>query len=626
MTIETVSGQSQLAPLNQHGVALSVVTRGDVSGLSPEDKATYIIKTCESLGLNPATQPLALIKFQGKEILYVTRGATDQLARRNRVSRKITEGPKVIDFAGVKLVYAVCEATMTDDYGTRSETSVATVPLAGADGGIVLMKAETKAKRRATLALLGLGLLDESEVDGAQSEKLPPVDLSRDISPRTEHDGSANPALDYVRDNAPSVESVEQAIACYVDANELDWKGVDSGAQEAAQNILIARLESLGFTKFKTAFKKSCRENTQAKKDAPAPMTNAEFEHDERPTDLGEHNRSVQAEARAENAPPPAAFVAYIARVEKARFPGELADLWIESKAMRDGLEKPLRVQAWNALCHHYAQNNNVTPKDAFDDLKRLVESKEQAIAEVARGKAVVTEEAVDKPFVPSKPLAEQSSDEVWESFGNAWQAVAPVNAESLARVWTSHHADLKRTQEPHDLIVARAELEQHGADHGVTKEALEAAIQAILTKPAAPAPTRASRVVRPVGMAPASTVRMDAAQETAINAELARTAPKSASRVVASDTEVNAANDRGFKGASDGPAFRAWLDHENTWQGQVGAYRKRLDGFLEAGVVKARWATLIEAVAVKINTDEVRATESINGELARTAPGKKVT
>ncbi len=115
----------------------SIVLRGDLSGLGPSERARFYVQMCEGLGLNPHAQPFAFLRLNGKEILYATRGATDQLAAMHRVTREIIDGPKVIDLAGTKLVYAVCKASMPNG---RFETATATVPLT--DPVNVLMKCE----------------------------------------------------------------------------------------------------------------------------------------------------------------------------------------------------------------------------------------------------------------------------------------------------------------------------------------------------------------------------------------------------------------------------------------------------------------------------------------------------
>jgi len=161
MTTETtLAAAADTAPAEIARVVESLVVRGDLSQLSTADRSQYYLRMCASLGLNPTTQPLAFLKLNGKDVLYVTRSATDQLAAMHRVTREIIDGPKVVDLGGTKLVYCVAKASLPSG---RYETATATVPMI--DPVNVLMKCETKAKRRATLSLLGLGCLDESETD-----------------------------------------------------------------------------------------------------------------------------------------------------------------------------------------------------------------------------------------------------------------------------------------------------------------------------------------------------------------------------------------------------------------------------------------------------------------------------
>lgn len=166
---------------NTARVVESLVLRGDISALSPEERAKFYVGLCEQLGLNPATQPFAMLRLNGKEVMYPTRGATDQLAAIHRLNREIIDGPKVVDLAGTKLVYAVCRVTHPNG---RVETAVGTVPLT--DPVNVLMKCETKAKRRATLSILGLGMLDETEVEAIPAHVKSPGDPIHlgDVTPR----------------------------------------------------------------------------------------------------------------------------------------------------------------------------------------------------------------------------------------------------------------------------------------------------------------------------------------------------------------------------------------------------------------------------------------------------------
>jgi len=137
-----------------------VLIQGDLSQLSSEEKTNYYLAVCESLKLNPYTKPFAYLAFEGGEQLYARKDATDQLRKVHKVS--ITG--LVVERQGD--AYIVTASARTADGRTDVATGVVTIknlfgnPLANA-----MMRAETKAKRRVTLSICGLGLTDESELD-----------------------------------------------------------------------------------------------------------------------------------------------------------------------------------------------------------------------------------------------------------------------------------------------------------------------------------------------------------------------------------------------------------------------------------------------------------------------------
>lgn len=148
----------------------SLALRGDISALSPQEKTRYYAALCERLGLDPYTQPFTPLRLNGKEILYASRAATDQLARIHGVTRGVVSRERLED------VYVVTvQASLPNG---RTEDAIGAVPLGGLKGEALanaLMKAETKAKRRATLAILGLGMLDESELETIPKTAMAPV-------------------------------------------------------------------------------------------------------------------------------------------------------------------------------------------------------------------------------------------------------------------------------------------------------------------------------------------------------------------------------------------------------------------------------------------------------------------
>jgi hypothetical protein len=138
----------------------SFVLKGDISAMPPEQKASYYIDLCQRWELDPSTCPIEFILMQGKLVPYVRKVGTDQIARKQRLTRETIFGPEVVKIGEASVV--MCKVKVTAPDG-RSEVSTATVPLK--DPSNDFMKAETKAKRRATLSIHGLGLLDESELE-----------------------------------------------------------------------------------------------------------------------------------------------------------------------------------------------------------------------------------------------------------------------------------------------------------------------------------------------------------------------------------------------------------------------------------------------------------------------------
>src|SRR5262245_50841007 len=67
----------------------SVIIKGDLGKLTPEERVRYYNETCRSLGLNPLTRPFEYINLQGKLTLYARRDCADQLRKINGISVKI---------------------------------------------------------------------------------------------------------------------------------------------------------------------------------------------------------------------------------------------------------------------------------------------------------------------------------------------------------------------------------------------------------------------------------------------------------------------------------------------------------------------------------------------------------
>lgn len=150
----------------QFAIIEEVVVSGDLSKLNPTQRVQYYNRVCESLGLNPFTKPFDYITLNGKLTLYARKDATEQLRRIQRISITGLDAKLVDD------LYIVNATAMTPDGRIDQATGAVSVNgLKGESKANAIMKAETKAKRRVTLSICGLGWTDESEVDsipGAQ--------------------------------------------------------------------------------------------------------------------------------------------------------------------------------------------------------------------------------------------------------------------------------------------------------------------------------------------------------------------------------------------------------------------------------------------------------------------------
>ncbi len=147
----------------------SVLIGGDLSKLSSEQRTTYYLNVCKSVQLNHLTKPFEYITLNGKLVLYAKRDATDQLRSIHNVS---VEEISTAEREGVFIVTAKVR-----DKNGRSDVSTGAVNIAGLKGNDLanaLMKAETKAKRRATLSICGLGfVMDETEIETVRKDITP---------------------------------------------------------------------------------------------------------------------------------------------------------------------------------------------------------------------------------------------------------------------------------------------------------------------------------------------------------------------------------------------------------------------------------------------------------------------
>ena len=115
---------------------------------------------CDRMKLDPATRPFEYIELNGKLVLYARKSCAEQLRRVHGIS--VTECIPL----QVGEVYVVTVKVQNSKGRTDTATGAVTIGhLKGDKLCNAMMKAETKAKRRATLSICALGMLDETEIE-----------------------------------------------------------------------------------------------------------------------------------------------------------------------------------------------------------------------------------------------------------------------------------------------------------------------------------------------------------------------------------------------------------------------------------------------------------------------------
>lgn len=225
----------------------NVLIKGDLRDLSEQDRVMYYKAVCESVGLNPLTKPFDYITLNGKLTLYAKKDAADQLRKLHNVSITALETSTMQD------VYVVKAHARNGD--GREDTSTGAVSIKGLAGEALanaIMKAETKAKRRVTLSICGLGMLDETEVESIPTAQTPrfvteqrqPVE-HMDVLPPPRQQSEAH-QHDEIRRLVGELGQSEQAVLDWLEVgslNELSFKRAAKVIEQLHARALQVRRE-----------------------------------------------------------------------------------------------------------------------------------------------------------------------------------------------------------------------------------------------------------------------------------------------------------------------------------------------------------------------------------------------
>ncbi len=136
-----------------------VLIQGNLANLSEGQRIEYVKQVCRALGISVLFRPFDYITLNGKLVLYANKSAAEQLRKKHKISIKITARERVDG------CYLVTAQAKTKD--GKEDESIGAINIKGLGGQALadaFMKCETKAKRRVTLSICGVGFLDEIDV------------------------------------------------------------------------------------------------------------------------------------------------------------------------------------------------------------------------------------------------------------------------------------------------------------------------------------------------------------------------------------------------------------------------------------------------------------------------------
>lgn len=253
-TTNGIRQQQALVPTIDPKAIETALAIGDLSKMAPEQRVAYYLGTCASVGLNPYTKPFDAIKGDdGSVHLYPNKSAAEQLRRTYSVSLRTLRRERIDGLYVVTVLATLPSGRQEESVGavpiespvgewktsqngkryfqatTDKEGRKLYEPLRGVDLANALKKAETQAKRRATLGICGLGFLDAPEGGEAIEVELgnPPALASQIEGER------AKPMQEHIADgwgDAPPVAIQQETLS-----DDTDDDIPDFATKEATQ-------------------------------------------------------------------------------------------------------------------------------------------------------------------------------------------------------------------------------------------------------------------------------------------------------------------------------------------------------------------------------------------------------
>jgi hypothetical protein len=160
------------------GALAHILATGDLSKLSNEQRVAHYLDLCQSLSLNPRSRPFDWLVLDSKLVLYPNKSCAEQLRRAHQISVHVTRREPIGLNSDEPMFVVEVEGRTPSG---RTDESTKYVPLtaynkqgqkyrlSGANLTNAYAKAETGAKRRLVLSMVGLASPpDPEEVRGAR--------------------------------------------------------------------------------------------------------------------------------------------------------------------------------------------------------------------------------------------------------------------------------------------------------------------------------------------------------------------------------------------------------------------------------------------------------------------------
>lgn len=231
-------------------IVRDIILTGNIGSLKPDHRADYVVALARHVGIDPLTRPFDLLTLQGKTVVYANKSCTDQLRVKHGVSIQI------VSRENVEGIYVVT-AEATDSTG-RKDSDIGAINVKGLAGeqlANAMMKAGTKAKRRVTLSICGLGAVaDESELDDIRAEHQKPAESPSAIDDLNAKIQNRRKPVQNEAEQPSAIVDQPEAEANNPTFNFADWlAGLDQIAKthgwepQEADSLVAVALKSKGF-------------------------------------------------------------------------------------------------------------------------------------------------------------------------------------------------------------------------------------------------------------------------------------------------------------------------------------------------------------------------------------------